>query len=140
MTATFLEANNEILDAFKAAWDPTGNLALYENLKGAKPAGSSDSWARVTVRHVTGEQASLSNDAGVRRWERNGILTVQVFVPLAEGLQEGYNLAKIIADAFEGATTPSAVWFRNVRVNEVGPSGEWFQINVLIDFTYDEVK
>lgn len=140
MTATFDTANNEILDTFKAAWDTTGHVALYENVKGDKPSGNSDPWARVTVRHSFGEQATLANAGGQRRWNREGIITVQVFIPLGEGLSEGYALAKIVADAFEGAATPSAVWFRNVRVNEVGPDGEWFQINVLADFTYDEIK
>ncbi len=139
MTATFEEANNEILDVFQAAWGPTGNTAVFDNKKGEKPAATA-SWARVTVRHTGGNQASLANVGGQRRWSRDGIITVQVFVPAGEGLSGAYALAKIVADAYEGTATPSAVWFRNVRVNEIGESGHWFQVNVLAEFTYDEVK
>ncbi len=143
MTATFATANNEILATFKAAWDTTGYPVAYENVKGASatpPAGSSDPWARVTLRHTFGEQASLSGSGGTRRWRRDGLLTVQIFIPIGEGLSEGYSLAKTVVDAFEGIATTSAVWFRNVRVNEIGNDGEWYQVNVLVDFTYDEIK
>lgn len=140
MSADFATATNEILDLFHAVWNPLGHVAIYENTGGAIPTGSSDPWARVSLRHATGNQASLRGDAGTTRWDRGGILTVQIFVPTGEGLSEAYTLAKVVADAYEGTSTPSAVWFRNVRVNEVGPDGEWFQVNVLIDFTYDEIK
>ena len=50
-------------------------------------------------------------------------------------------LATIVKDAFEGvATSPGRVLFRNVRYNEVGQDGQWFQQNVLADFEYDEVR
>ena len=141
-SATFNEANNEILAAFKAAWDTTGFVVAYENVKSqdtVPPSGSAP-WARVTLRHTFGDQASLASVGGVRRWRRDGLVTVQIFIPLGEGLSEGYSLAKTVVDAFEGTATASSVWFRNVRVNEVGSDGEWYQVNVLADFTYDEVK
>ena len=139
MTATFQEANDEVLAVFKAAWDTTGFIAVYENVRGDKPTTTAP-WARASLRNVTGRQATLANHDGVRRWRRDGILTIQIFVPLGEGLQEGYSLSKVVTDALEGTSTPSAVWFRNVSVNEIGPDGEWFQFNVLAEFTYDEVK
>ena len=139
MSATYLEAINEIQDIFKSAWDATGHAAVYENVDGSQPSTTAP-WARVTVRHVSGGQASLANHVGVRRWYRLGIVTVQVFVPMGEGLSEAYTLSKIISDAYEGAATPSGVWFRNVRINEVGPDGEWYQFNVSADFTYDELR
>jgi hypothetical protein len=68
------------------------------------------------------------------------LLAVQIFTPSGEGLSEAYNLGKILMDAFEGYATPSQVWFRNARTNEVGPSDSWYQTNFLVDFTYDEMK
>lgn len=139
MTATFAQANDDILTLFKTAWDTTGHLALYENIEGAKPKAQSP-WARLTVRHGPSAQASLAGGTGARRWERQGIITVQIFIPNGQGLSEGYSLGKIVADAFEGKASPLQVWFRNVRVNEIGPSGEWYQFNAIIEFTYDEIK
>lgn len=139
MTATYQQAKDEILGQFKTAWDATGHEARYENTAGDPPTTVAP-WARVSLRHFGGEQASLAGDSGTRRWERTGIVTVQIFVPTGEGLSEAYDLAKIVADAYEGQATASQVWFRNVRVNEVGPDGSWFQVNVIAEFIYDEVK
>ena len=139
MTATFAQANDDILALFKTAWDTTGLLALYENIEGAKPTAQA-AWARLTVRHGPSAQASLSGGTGVKRWERQGIITVQIFIPNGQGLSQGYSLGKIVADAFEGKATSLQVWFRNVRLNEIGPSGEWYQFNAIIEFTYDEIK
>lgn len=139
MAATFEEARQEILTTFKTAWDTTGHPAYYENIR-EDLTSSVEPWARVTLRHVTGNNVSLTGSLGLQRFERTGNLTVQVFVPMGEGLTEGLTLAKVIADAFEGVSTTSGVWFRNTRVNEIGPDGSWFQINVIVDFLYDEVK
>lgn len=139
MTATFQVAKDEILGVFKTAWDTTGHIALYENVAGAVPPTVAP-WARVSLRHLSGRQASLAGGSGKRRYDRDGLITVQIFVPSGEGLLEAYNLAKIVADAFEGAATASQVWFRDVRINEVGPDGSWFQVNVVAGFTYDEIK
>ena len=139
MTATFDQANGEILTIFKDAWDPTGHLALYENVQGDRPTAQSP-YARISVRHGPPGPTSLTGSLGTHRFERTGLLTVQIFIPNGQGLSLGYVLGKIVADAFEGVASPLQVWFRNIRVNEVGPSDEWFQFNVLVDFTYDEIK
>ena len=140
MTGTLNQANIDILTLFKTAWDTTGFIALYENVAGEPPATPSP-WARITLRHSGGGQGSLSGALGTKRWDRNGVLIVQVFVPNGEGLSQAYSLAKIVLDAYEGVSSPlRGVWFRNARINEVGPDGEWFQVNALIDFTYDEIK
>ena len=201
MTATFTQANESILGLFHAVWD---DWVEYENVAGVtrkrdgiqqlgKPP-SNDPWARVILRHFAGGQASLG---GARsRYERIGLLTIQIFVPIGKGLSEGYELARIVAGAYEGKTgedvqayerdeiteefkldsmgnlilaykkdsmdnpildsmgnripimQTTGVWFRNVRITEIGPSetveneagGDWFQINVWVNFEYDEVK
>ena len=139
MSATFDAANNEILAFFKTAWDTTGLIALYENIEGEKPPAQV-AWARVTIRHGAGRQSSLSGGNGTSRFDRDGILTVQIFIANGQGLSQGYILGKVVTDAFEGKATASQVWFRNVIVKEIGPSDEWFQFNVTIEFTYDEIK
>ena len=140
MTATYNQAVDDILDVFKTAWDTTTWKALYPNVGGSLPDDETDPWARVTLQHTDGGQASLTGGLGTTRWGRTGILTVQIFVPTGEGLSEARSLAKIVTDGFEGTSTTNGVWFRNARINEVGPDGDWFQTNVLIDFIYDEVK
>lgn len=139
MTATYEESYDDILTVFKTAWDTTGFTAQYENLKFRKPTDETP-WARVVIRHATGQQDSLSGGGSGTLFNRTGVMIASIFVPAGEGLQRAMQLAKIVANAYEGTTTPRQVWFRNVRTNEVGPSDGWFQVNVLVDFTYDEVK
>lgn len=140
MTATYAQAVDDILGLFKVAWDTTGYTAIYTNVAGDTPDDEEDPWARVTIQHTDGGQGSLTGGLGTTRWTRFGILTVQLFVPSGEGLSEAHTLGKLVTDAFEGVSTTNGVWFRNVRINEIGPDGEWYQVNVLVDFTYDEVK
>lgn len=145
---TYDQANDEILEIFDTAWQP--RHVVYENVKGSKPLDETVEWARVTVRHLVGNQDSLigglvgdlnePNKPNVSRYRRGGVFTAQVFIPLGEGLDKGYTLAKEISDAYEGRNTSSNVWFRNVRIREIGSDGEWYQFNVLVDFTYDETK
>lgn len=143
-SATYEEAVDDISAIFKTAWDTTGFPVDYENIADAEdntfPPDPSTPWARLTIRHSTGRQASLSGADGTKRYDRGGFLTVQVFVPAGEGLARAYQLGKVVTDAYEGTASTRGVWFRNARVNEIGPDGDWLQVNVLVDFNYDEVK
>ena len=147
MSGTYTEATDAILAIFKTAWDasaPNPTLVDYQNVTPSGgvllPPTTQLSWARVTLAHNGGQQSSLSGALGTQRYDRLGLLLVQIFVPAGEGLSEAHTLAKIVADAYEGASTSNGVWFRNVQVNEVGPDGDWYQVNVIIDFVYDEIK
>ncbi len=132
-------ASDEMLALFQTAWDTTGNLAVYENVKGAVPTAQ-DAWARPVIRHASGGGQSLTGALNQTNYERTGIMTVSVFIPNGNGLSLGRSLGKTVADAFEGKSTASAVWFRNVRIVEVGPDAEWYQFNVVVEFVYDETK
>ena len=140
------EARDEISALVKAATDAISDFGtLSENViwddtrRDIPDAGAT--WARVTIRHLTSEQASLSDDAGVRRYTRRGQVVVQIFTPLkGDGLVAADSIASAIQGAFLGVSTPNGVWFRSVRTNEVGIDGSWFQTNVLAEFQYDEVR
>lgn len=134
---TFEQASDEIHTLAKAAWDPSGYELHYEGVRTEKPADA-DPWATITIRHVTGQQRTLG--ISNRLFERNGMVIFQIFIPSGNGLQVLYQLAKLFTDAFEGISSPSGVWFRNVRINEVGRDGQFHQLNVLVDFEYTEVK
>lgn len=141
MTATPEQAVDDILDVFKAAWDTTGFTAVYdeEGVAGKIPA-TQDPWSRVSVRHATGEQASLSGGTGTKRYRSTGFVMMQIFTPIGESLVQARQLAQLLKVAYQGITTPRQVWFRRARLNEVGSDGDWYQINVIADFTYDEIS
>lgn len=150
MTATFPIARNEILGVFRMAWEAnspavnggTAPVVDYEGLAFTPPPTAA--WARPVVRHTVGRQATLAGDPSfpLRRFEKRGIVTVQVFQPLTKGggLVLVQSLAEVAKAAFEGVnTTPSNIWFQNVTINEVGSDGPWFQMNVVASFRYDEL-
>lgn len=139
MSANFKVATDDIVEIFRVAWLTTGFIALYENIAGSIPT-TNIPWARLSIRHAIGNLSSLSSPTGLQRYERQGTIIAQIFIPAGENLSEGYSLAKIVADAYEGAASPNGVWFRDVIVNEIGPDGDWFQLNVSIAFIYSEVK
>lgn len=135
---TFEEATDEVLDLFKAAWDPTGYDAFYDDVRDQRDE-TKDPWSLVLVRHASGFQNTLGGK-GNRSFLRLGVLIVTIHTPSASGLSSGYQLAKVVADAYEGVSSPNGVWFRNVRINELGRDGSFYRINVLADFEYHETK
>jgi len=138
-----LGARDTVLGQFKTAWDADPESSLipvyYWDQKRNRPADDLEPFVRINMVHATGFQASLARDTGTIIYGREGIIQIQIFTPLGKGLTQADSLAKVAADAFEGQNNGD-IWFRNVRINEIGPDGDRFQTNVLIDFTYDEIK
>jgi hypothetical protein len=144
VSATLTQARDEIHGQFRTAWIAAGYgtsvPVIYRDAPGLSPP-TSGSWARVTVQHQEGFQATLGGTDGTSRYRRLGVVTVQIFTDYGEGNVDGDTLATVAKNAFEGAvTSPGGVIFRNVRTPEIGQSGQWFQTNVLADFEYDEVR
>jgi len=141
MTRT--EAIDQILGIFKTAWDttPYATRVFYDNVSNAEiPPTGRLPWARVSVRHIEGNQATLAGVIGERRFRRSGFVNISIFQPAGGGLPGSLDLPTIVRDAYEGVSTPNGAWFRNVRINEVGVDGEWFVTNVIADFSYDEIR
>lgn len=144
--ATLTEGRDLILAHFKTAWDaqpPPIPLVLYDDRELDLPPD--DHYARVTVQHNAFRQRTLGGKpllgGGGRRFERAGIITIQLFTLNDDGLTTSDALVDLLLDAFEGEDTSSdAVEFINVRANEVGHDGAWHQTNVLAEFRYDRVK
>lgn len=139
MSLTYAQAVDAVLSVFKTAWDATGYDAFYDDTP--RDRGDDENpWARATVLHVDGFQATLKSPNGQARYERAGLLTVQIFVSSGSGLQATYDLVKIVSDAFEGKSASGGLWFRDVRAREIGRDGAFRQTNVIVRFEYDEVK
>lgn len=140
MSLTFEQARDEIYTLGHTAWSAANDYPLlFEDLPGDPPKTATP-WARLSLRHESGRQETLSNPLGNKLFERRGVLIVQVFAVRGKGLQSADRLAKVFMDAYEGKSTPGGVWFRNARYREVGPDGNWYQVNVTADFVYTETK
>lgn len=135
---TYDEARDIINTVFLNAWGATNFPVVWRDVPGSVPT-SETPWARVTLRHATGRQASLAGESGAQRWERTGTVFVQIFSPIGDGSKKGYELAQLVTNAYQSARG-SDVWFRNVRINELGSDGAFESFNVLADFSYDDVR
>ncbi len=122
---------------FLDAWVAAGYLAedvRWDDVK--SPPLANRTWARVTIRHTSGGQHSFGKQ---RTYTNGGIIWIQVFTPVGAGKVPTYAAAHSIVSAFRDAKNLD-VWFRNERLDEVGASGAFEQINVQADFTYDELR
>lgn len=137
MIEDYQDAIRQILSVIDAAWAPTGHVINYPGKTEAVPSGSSP-WARVTVRHTKSEQRSIPRAGQI--YTGNGILIVQVFTPLGDGISSTLkaNLVKIVQNALRGQDTPGGLFFMEVTPEEVGQSGHWYQTNVSARWQYDE--
>lgn len=142
-------SRNEIQALFNVAWLANAGTVvggtvppiLWDGLDAGSPPPVTAPHARFFCRHTDGKQGSLGG-IGARQFDRMGLVTVQVFVPLtiSRALLLSGNLAKIARDAYEGVGTASGIWFRNVKLREIGPDRGLYQTNVTAEFEYVEVK
>jgi hypothetical protein len=98
------------------------------------------SWIRMRIKHVTGGQSSLSGVDGSTRYTRKGLIIAYVFSFGSDGQTLSDVMADTILSIYEGQQSAHQVWFRNGRIAEIGTSGPWWQMNVSLDFTYDQIK
>ena len=142
---TIAEARDEILSYFTNAWNTLGTppLLLYDDKRKDLPEDAP--YARIKVEHVSFGQRTLggkvSAGGGGSRFNRTGLVTVQIFALSGDGLTSEDTLVDFALDTLEGEETGSdRVEFRDVRANEVGDDGPWHQTNVVAEFRYDRVK
>lgn len=133
---TFEEARTFIYTVFTAVWGETGPV-IWQDV-GGNPPRKAIPYACPSIHHGKGGQRTLVGDVGQRRFERTGIIRIQIFAPLGDGMVRAYQLAQLVSNAYEDAR--SDVWFRNTRIREMGASGAFEQVDVLTDFSYDEVR
>ena len=144
---TITQAKDDISAAFYDGWtlsETSKNIPVFfDNLDSDADDKSADApWARLSIKHFDSafSKQSLADSDGVKNYQRDGIATVGIFVPIGEGASRSDELISIVMNSFEGKRTANGVWFRNVRFNEVGPDGAWFQINIKANFNYTENK
>ena len=134
---TLNEARGAIYAAFVAGWGATSAFT-FDNENYSAPAEAV--WARVTVRHGSRAQESLGPVNG-RKFESSGSVIVQCFAPLDSGASLADTLAQVAQGIYEGKTlSPEQIRFTSSTIREIGPTEDWYQINVEATFTYTETK
>jgi hypothetical protein len=133
-----------IVNAWNTAWtalygDPPSIPYVLDDEQFSEPNPSS-SWVRFAIRHQISNQISLGSPM---RFERRGILFVQLFTPIDQGRNALDVLVRQTIDAMEKQTIGSisdCITTIAATAREVPTTGEWAQASVTVPFYYWETK
>lgn len=127
----YQSAHSTIRTRFSTQWSivqPTIPVS-YPNVAFTPPTGAP--WVRVSIADATAKQASLGATQNFHR--HNGIVTIEVFAPVATGDSQALTLADDAADIFRGWQSVG-VQFRTPSIRTIGSDGTWYQVTVLTEF------
>jgi len=150
MTAVYNEARDQMFALFEAAWQANAPaIATYEpeirwqGRERQEVPASDQFWCRVSAQSVSETQSTLSDcveEPGRKRYTSSGLIFVQLFGPKEEEDYEKLEQLAIVArNAFRGKTTPGKVWFRNARINTIPEEVDFYRLNAVAEYEYDEV-
>lgn len=136
-------AVDEIFALIKDAWEAqgVGYPISWEDVAEDEPTvEEGKAWCKVYIRHSTSRQSTLSNQAGIRRWEQLGTVVCEIRSSPGRGLATSRASATILQNALRGARTQSGVWLRDVTQQERTIDDGWARVDISATFEYDEVK
>ena len=149
MTTTYSNAIDEINAEFWNSWNSDKTVFIvgyvpdvrWQGVEEPSLPDGSKFWARVSIQTVFEEQTSLAGNESKKRYTSSGLVFVQIFCPKsnAQANEFGKKLSEVARNAFRGKSTAGAVWFRNVRINELSPEDLFYRFNVVAEFEYDEI-
>lgn len=97
-----------------------------------------ETFVRFNILHNEGTQVTMG-DPNNNRHRRFGTITIQIFQPEGAYGVEARTHAKNILSIYTGLVQ-SDIIYRNPILREVGNDGHgWYQINVVMNFQYDEI-
>lgn len=136
-----LQARRDIYQRFLTLWPPAlGVVFTFDNEVFVPP--DSDPWIRFSVRHDGSALEAIggtTGGGGFNKYQRTGRAVLQVFTALNKGAAEADTIVDEIRDIFEGvALGGNTIRFTNVVAREIGPDGQWYQVNVEAAFQYDD--
>lgn len=155
MSATPQQARKEVFSLIDGIWKAKAPaimapLALpemrWQGVEKGAPPGATKYWARSSTQLATTKQSAhmMPPEPGQSPVEFGtaGVVFIQIFAPMSEqgSYAKGELLASLGQCMFMAAETPSGVWFRNPRINELVPDGTWYRWNVLADYHFNQVK
>ena len=137
MISTFAESRDAIGGLIVPAWNTATSSAtlLFDNLPGDRPDPPA-LFGRLTIRHTEGSRVALGNST---RFRRSGTIFLQIFVPSSDGMGNADSIVQTMVETIEDAGQVQNMWFRDVRMREVGSDGAYHQVNVEAGFTFDRM-
>lgn len=132
---TIAQAREIIYDHFISQWGSRTKYT-FDNEQFTPVKGVA--WARLTVRH-TGAALESFGGLGNRRYERFGLLLIQVFVPAGSGRKALDDHADFLKTMLEGKTV-NGIRLAALVPRESAPEALWEGIVCEVPFAYSEVR
>ena len=117
-------------------WDGVAVDAVKDDLTitSSDPEVQGEGYVLVSVNHADGIIAAQ----GTRFFRQIGVFSAAVFVATNRGRVRTAGKIADQALAFMQQEQPNTfAVFRSPRINEIGPDGRWWRVDVLTDFEYD---
>ena len=133
---TIQEAIDAMNGILLRSWNTTTCPILWEGVAQNQPTNKP--FLRVTIKHASDGVASLPAWNGERIFRRSGTIFVSVFTPITDNSGLRFQLSQNVIDIFETVRDDN-VSFENIYPVEIGQSGNFYQINVLIEFNYQDI-
>lgn len=124
----FENANLKIEQMLQAGWTTTP--IDFDNVTYSPKRGVP--WVRLQVEWTSTNSVSIG---GLDRGE--GYVDLSIFVPTNTGTITANRMADSIAEIYE-KVQDGGLKFKVGRTQRIGQQEEWYQLKVLIPFTYDE--
>jgi hypothetical protein len=132
------EVRNAIVTRYLTEFSGQFEIALDNQDFTPPETGEDVKWARVSVQFNTGNQESLGI-VNNRKFVKQGLVFIQVFTPSGHATNDNDDLAESSLNLFEGVRLGD-LWFNNGRITTIGSDGEWYQQNVVLEFTFEAIK
>ena len=132
---TVVDARELIYDRFVTNWGSTTDF-WFGNEEADPSPGTA--WLRVSVTHTDSQQQTIGA-APFRKFQRNGIITFQIFTPITGSNAEDIRTADGYVDTLRATWESvdfSDIWTRDAVHNEIGPDGDFYQTNLEVGFLY----
>lgn len=153
MIDSYSQANGELYKPIKDILESVEIVTLFgyaidvrwpNNEKLENPT-SDKIWVRVSRQTVSNPQTAIQNNyrgQSARKYTNYGLLFVQLFSPKTNGVYPKVEkLAEtLLKNAFRGKSTEHCITFRNARMSEVTPENDWYRLNVVTEYEYDEIS
>lgn len=140
---------SKILKRFNDVWVPTGfpvaftdvpiSAELAAMIQGEAGALPLQPWARTTVRTAQRKQYTFGTGAGdSRSFMEIGAVFIEIYSPTGQGLRQGYELAELVKNAYEGVSEDTNIFYRDFCIVEAGAEGVFSHLNVIGQWEYRE--
>jgi len=108
------------------------------NAAGEKIEKPTDSpWVRFSINFSDSQQVEVAAPSA-NTHRHLGLAIAQVFIPADESDTDGWAIANFIADQFRGVIA-SGVRFQTPTFRVAGRTDNWWQINVICPYRFDQI-